>query len=370
MQTPRDVDESPMRAFTPRHEGQVQEAIHPPSVGSSVLSGASARVFIEGSMKLVPVNELEPAPSLTEMIPNEFRTALTQRRLEHPLTDQLLSYKASRTDLYYHQFLPVKKMLESPDQRLLIADEVGTGKTIEAGLIWAELESRAVHGLENVWVVCPKSLVGKWQDEMLQRFDFRLEPLSAEGLRQALVLLERDGVLPPRFAKSIVNLELVRAEEHMARLGQTGYCMGLRHLRRGPPPAQYRYIVLRTGRLGLRAVESRAFPHCHPAADQPIGHRSPYGGFGCGRGGRPPLARRADALGHGIERLDPLGQASAAGLAARDGRRSGEVGCGWTGQARLERIPAARGQIGHGRPRTADCRGGRGARFTGVEARI
>ena len=194
----------------------------PSAVGWVVsIAGASARVFIEGSMKLVPVNELEPAPSLTEVIPNEFRTALTQRRLEHPLTDQLLSYKASRTDLYYHQFLPVKKMLESPDQRLLIADEVGTGKTIEAGLIWAELESRAVHGLENVWVVCPKSLVGKWQDEMLQRFDFRLESLSAEGLRQALVLLERDGVLPPRFAKSIVNLELIRAEEYMARLGQT-----------------------------------------------------------------------------------------------------------------------------------------------------
>ena len=185
------------------------------------ISGESARVFIDGSEKLVPLTELEPAHGLTEMGPDAFRTALTRRRLEHPLTDQFLSYKASRTDLYYHQFLPVKKMLESSDQRLLIADEVGTGKTIEAGLIWAELESRAIHGLENVWIICPKSLVGKWQDEMLQRFDFRLETLSSEGLRQALVSLERDGVLPPRFAKSIVNLELIRAEEHLARLSET-----------------------------------------------------------------------------------------------------------------------------------------------------
>ena len=185
------------------------------------IPGENARVFINGSPKLVPVSELEPAPDLTEMSPDEFRAALTRRRLEHPLTDQLLSYKASRTDLYYHQFLPVKKMLESPDQRLLIADEVGTGKTIEAGLIWAELESRAAHGLENVWIICPKPLVGKWQEEMLQRFDFRLEPLSSQGLRQAIVSLERDGVLPPRFAKSIVNLELIRAEDHIARLGET-----------------------------------------------------------------------------------------------------------------------------------------------------
>ena len=201
---------------------KVRYRADPSTVGWVVgVAGESARVFVDGSMRLVPVAELEPAPGLTEMSPDEFRTALTRRRLEHPLTDQLLSYKASRTDLYYHQFLPVKKMLESPDQRLLIADEVGTGKTIEAGLVWAELESRAAHGLENVWIFCPKSLVGKWQEEMLQRFDFRLEPLSPARLRQGLVLLERDGVLPPTLAKSIVNLELIRAEEHLSRLGQT-----------------------------------------------------------------------------------------------------------------------------------------------------
>src|SRR6266852_5265186 len=134
------------------------------------IEGRSARVFTEGSIKLVPVEELESVPSIVQMDPAAFRVALTRRRLEHPLTDQLLSYHASRTQLYYHQFLPVKKILESPDQRLLIADEVGTGKTIEAGLVWAELEARAPRGLQNVWVVCPKSLIGKWQEEMLQRF--------------------------------------------------------------------------------------------------------------------------------------------------------------------------------------------------------
>lgn len=179
------------------------------------VSGENARVFIDGSVRLVPVSELRPAPEMREVSPEDFRVALTRRRLEHPVTDQFLSYRASKTRLLYHQFLPVKKMLESPDQRLLIADEVGTGKTIEAGLIWAELESRAAHGLENVWIVCPKALVGKWQDEMLQRFDFRLEVLTPDGLRQALVSLRRDGILPPRFAKSVVNLELIRLENNL-----------------------------------------------------------------------------------------------------------------------------------------------------------
>ena len=207
---------------------KVRYKADPSAVGWVItVLGENARVFIGGTDKLVPLRELEPAPALAELPVDEFRIALTRRRLEHPVTDQFLSYKASKTRLLYHQFLPVKKMLESPDQRLLIADEVGTGKTIEAGLIWAELESRAAHGLENVWVVCPKSLVGKWQDEMFQRFDFRLEALSPDGLRQALVSLERDGVLPPRFARCVVNLELVRLGTYFERLQQSSVAWDL-----------------------------------------------------------------------------------------------------------------------------------------------
>ena len=200
-----------------------------PSISGWVISiiGDNARVFIEGSARLVPIGELEPAVALTEMSPDQFRVALTGRRLEHPVTDQFLSYRASKTKLMYHQFLPVKKMLESPDQRLLIADEVGTGKTIEAGLIWAELESRAAHGLENVWIICPKALVGKWAEEMSQRFGFQLEVLTSESIRQALVSLERDGVLPPRFSKAVVNLELIRMEEYAERLERSSVAWDL-----------------------------------------------------------------------------------------------------------------------------------------------
>lgn len=189
--------------------------------------GDSARVFIGGSMRLVPVSDLEPIPSAILSLPADFRNALTKRRLDHPLTDQFLSYRASRTDLYYHQFLPVKKILESPDQRLLVADEVGTGKTIAAGLIWAELESRAAHGLDNVLIVCPKSLLEKWREEMLQRFDFRLEILTSESLRQALVALKRDGILPARFAKSVVNLELLRSRRNWESLSESSIAWDL-----------------------------------------------------------------------------------------------------------------------------------------------
>ena len=150
----KNIAALPMSTIQP--ETKVRYRADPSAVGWVInVIGENARVFIGGTDKLVPLRELELAPGLIELPTDEFKIALTRRRIEHPVTDQFLSYKASKTRLLYHQFLPVKKMLESPDQRLLIADEVGTGKTIEAGLIWAELESRAAHGLENVWVSVP-----------------------------------------------------------------------------------------------------------------------------------------------------------------------------------------------------------------------
>ena len=194
-----------------------------PTVVGWVVSTTSdhANVFVGESIKVVPIAELEPVQDLLQVSVEEFRWALTHKRLDNPVTDQYLSYKASNTQLFYHQFLPVKKILESPDQRLLVADEVGTGKTIEAGLIWAELESRSGHGLENVWIISPKALVRKWRDEMVQRFDFHLEELSPATLRQALGSLKRDGVLSPRFSKCIVNLELLRIEDYFSQLQES-----------------------------------------------------------------------------------------------------------------------------------------------------
>lgn len=48
----------------------------------------------------------------------------------------------TNTDFYAHQYRPLLTLLESPADGLLIADEVGLGKTIEAGIIWTELRAR------------------------------------------------------------------------------------------------------------------------------------------------------------------------------------------------------------------------------------
>jgi len=72
----------------------------------------------------------------------DFGSYLTFIKVERPLSNNLYAFLSSRTEFEVYQFKPVLKFLQSPYQRLLIADEVGVGKTIEAGIIYTELLSR------------------------------------------------------------------------------------------------------------------------------------------------------------------------------------------------------------------------------------
>lgn len=61
----------------------------------------------------------------------------------------------TNTDFYAHQYKPLLTLLESPADGLLIADEVGLGKTIEAGIIWT---GRAREDMRRLLIVCPAVL--------------------------------------------------------------------------------------------------------------------------------------------------------------------------------------------------------------------
>ena len=129
-------------------------------------------VFLEASgPEWVATSTLEPwdqtARSFLEA--EEFLSRLTAYKLSRQLTNVVYGYLASRTYFRPYQFLPVLRFLESPVRRFLIADEVGLGKTIEAGLIWLELLAR--NQAERVLVVCPSHLREKWRRELLRRFD-------------------------------------------------------------------------------------------------------------------------------------------------------------------------------------------------------
>jgi len=82
----------------------------------------------------------------------------------------------------HYQLVPVKMALSLPRPRLLIADDVGLGKTIEAGLILSELHAR--RRANRVLIVCPASLCLQWQREMQVKFGFRFVIFNRQTLAQ------------------------------------------------------------------------------------------------------------------------------------------------------------------------------------------
>lgn len=78
--------------------------------------------------------------------------------------------------LQAHQLEPLKRALTLPRANLFIADDVGLGKTIEAGLVLQELLLR--QRVEFVLVSCPASVCLQWRDEMFKRFGLQFEVMN------------------------------------------------------------------------------------------------------------------------------------------------------------------------------------------------
>lgn len=136
-----------------------------------------------------------------------FSRLLTYERLRHPLQDTLYSLRASRTEFQAYQFKPLLKFLRSSKQRLLLADEVGLGKTIEAGFILCEMLARHPHTFRRALIVCKASLCIKWQMEMRKRFDLQFDIWKAAQLRDFLEGYREDADLGLR---AICSLESFR----------------------------------------------------------------------------------------------------------------------------------------------------------------
>jgi superfamily II DNA/RNA helicase len=133
----------------------------------------------DGEMKTLPANQkgLEPLDGIAERIeqgrfddPRRFEmlTGATRLNLAHKF-DRFLSLTGNRIDVTPHQVEAVHEILTSHDHRYLIGDEVGLGKTIEAGLVIEELVARG--RAERVLIVAPASLVEQWRAEMEKKFD-------------------------------------------------------------------------------------------------------------------------------------------------------------------------------------------------------
>jgi SNF2 family DNA or RNA helicase len=147
---------------------------------------------------------------------DEFLRSIYLAKMRAPFTDSLYSYRASRTKFEAYQFRPALKFLRNPEQRILIADEVGLGKTIEAAIIYLELKARL--NISRIMVLCPSRLKQKWHDEMRYRFGEKFLDLDSKGIRQ--VFQDYDRIGPNLSFRVIASFETLRRAEFVEELLQ------------------------------------------------------------------------------------------------------------------------------------------------------
>lgn len=161
----------------------------------------------DGSTKSLALNAVEAVSltstsSLKEQLKakhfggkTDLRRLITYEKLKGTLHEVIYSMEAAQIDFYPYQFKPVLKFINSPTERLVLADEVGLGKTIESGLIWMEMQAR--HQSNRLLVVCPKILAEKWKEELKTKFLLDAKIVDFNGLRDEINELKKNGPQHP-----------------------------------------------------------------------------------------------------------------------------------------------------------------------------
>lgn len=149
---------------------------------------------------------------------DQMHAALTSLQLLAPSATNLYSLRSGRVKFIPYQYRPVLKFIRADRPRLLIADEVGVGKTIEAGLVIKELRARM--DLRSVLIICPKPLVSerKWFVEM-KRFDEHFTAMDGKLLKHCLLETHLEGDWPEQYSKAIIPFSLFDSDLIFGRDG-------------------------------------------------------------------------------------------------------------------------------------------------------
>ena len=124
--------------------------------------------------------------------------------------DELLCLPHLRgIETFWYQVETVRKVLKQFRGRVLLADEVGLGKTIEAGMVLKEYLLRGM--VESVLVLVPASLVGQWREELDTKFD-----IACATTHDALLRADPGAFWSQK--RMIASLALARRSEHAGRL--------------------------------------------------------------------------------------------------------------------------------------------------------
>ncbi|MEX2530806.1 MAG: DEAD/DEAH box helicase [Gemmatimonadota bacterium] len=182
-------------------------------VGLSELVRDKEATFLEEIERSVEV--LDPAATrlVSDDSPN-YRTSLLYMEAllrQAPPTDERL-YVGHRAamDLVPYQLDPALQALEQPRQRILIADAVGLGKTLEAGILMSELIKRGKG--KRILVVALKSMLTQFQKEMWSRFTIPLVRLDSAGIQRIRRDLPTNHNPFYRYDRTIISIDTLKQD--------------------------------------------------------------------------------------------------------------------------------------------------------------
>lgn len=198
-----------------KEKGIIQE-VHPPARGRQLY-----KVSISGNSTNCLESNLIPDTDLSDPFERvrrgmfgsflDFARINTSFKIQNTSNNTISSLKASNTIFKAYQFKPLLKFLNSDNRRLLVADEVGLGKTIEAGHIMLEMMAR--QELRNAIIICPKALQVKWQAELKEKFNLHFK--IYETSRDFVTDIKERGAT----VKGIINYEKVRLPKEKKKEG-------------------------------------------------------------------------------------------------------------------------------------------------------
>lgn len=128
--------------------------------------------------KILKLTELRPVKPPLELANKSewgeaWRFDLKQRAAMFLTNNKGGQLSNARTEILPHQIFTAHKVITSPHRRFMLADEVGLGKTIEAGMIWQALLQRGQ--ARRTLIVCPAGLTLQWQEELWDKFKAHFE---------------------------------------------------------------------------------------------------------------------------------------------------------------------------------------------------
>ena len=191
----------------------------------------SVRSYLPGDNPAVVLEELaQETPFFFQQRADLLRELLKQNQLAHGLPALI----SSKVEILQHQAEVADRVLHDPVIRYLLADEVGLGKTIEAGIVLRQILLDAPHA--RIAVVAPDALVRQWSEELESRFelqDVEVFPHSALAKEKELLdepwdvlvideahrVVARHGVPASPVTKNA--LKLAHASKHLLLLSAT-----------------------------------------------------------------------------------------------------------------------------------------------------